>query len=457
MLVFVSYRYKTLQKMSHQSTADQSQLSFLLPTFRQMLNMGHPLIKMTEIIDWQQVEKDFECYYKNFGRPSKPIRLMVGMLILKHLRNLSDEQLTEQWTENPYFQYFCGESEFQLGCPIEANEMSIFRSRIGKDGAEKIFHLSIKLNGDDSKEKEVIFDTTVQEKDITFPTDDKLYIKIIDKCRSIAGKNHLELRQSYKFVVRRLRQHLKFRSHPKRSKQASKASRKLKTIAGRLVRELERKLPPVTMTNINLELGLFKRVLSQKPKDSQKIYSLHEPGVQCISKGKAHKKYEFGCKTSIGWTKTTGVIVGAMSFERNPYDGNTLPIALEQVERLTGQRPKVAIADMGYRGRRQIGATEVVTPYTNKPKNNYQKRKAKERFRRRAGIEPIISHLKSDHRMARNFLKGTQGDHINGMMAAAAFNFKRFLRKLMDRIVFWLNELCVTLRPTTQWKLNPLF
>lgn len=443
--------------MSHQSSANQSQLSFLFPTFKQMLDAGHPLIKMADMIDWAGVENDFECYYKDFGRPSKPVRLMVGLMILKHLRNLSDEQLTEQWAENPYYQYFCGESEFQLGCPIEANEMSMFRNRIGRDGVEKIFRLSIRLNGNDSKEKEVVFDTTVQEKDITFPTDDKLYIRIIDKCRSIAGKHHLELRQSYKFVVRNLRQQLKFRTHPKRSKDARKASRKLKTIAGRLVRELERKLPPVALGNINLQVGLFKRVLAQKPKDSQKIYSLHEPSVQCISKGKAHKKYEFGCKTSIGWTKTTGVIVGAMSFEQNPYDGNTLPMALDQVEQLTGQRPKVAIADMGYRGRKQIGETQVVTPYTNRPKNNYQKRKAKQQFRRRAGIEPIIGHLKSDHRMARNFLKGTQGDHINALMAAAAFNFKRALRKLKDHFVLWLYELCEASGLAMQWKLQRLF
>lgn len=426
--------------MFQQNSPDQSQLSFLLPAFRQMLNLAHTLLKMADMIDWAQVEKDFECYYrKDFGRPSKPIRLMVGLLILKQLRNLSDEQLTEQWVENPYFQYFCGESEFQLGCPIEANELSMFRSRIGKDGAEKIFQLSIKLNGEDSKEEEVVFDTTVQEKDITFPTDDKLHIKIINKCRSIADNHHLELRQSYRFVIRKLRQQLKFRSHPKRSKQARKASRKLKTIAGRLVRELERKLPPVTLKDANLQIGLFKRILSQKQKDSQKIYSLHEPTVQCISKGKDHKKYEFGCKTSIGWTKTTGVIVGALSFEQNLYDGHTLPMALDQVEELIGQRPKVAIADMGYRGAQKVGGTQVVTPNTNRPKNNYQKRKARERFRRRAGIEPIIGHLKSDHRMARNFLKGTRGDHINGLMAAAAFNFKRFLRKLKDSIAFLVN------------------
>ena len=439
--------------MSHQSTPDQSQLSFLLPTFREMLNMGHPLIKMADMIDWNRVNYDFECYYTDFGRPSKPIRLMVGMLILKQLRNLSDEGLVGLWVENPYFQYFCGESELQLSCPIEANELSIFRSRIGKDGAEKIFKLSIDLNGDDSKDEEVIFDTTVQEKDITFPTDDKLYIKIIDKCRAMAEEHHLELRQSYRFVVRNLRQQLKFRSHPKRAKQGRKASKKLKTIAGRLIRELERKMPTVALANNNLELTLFKKVLNQKKQDSQKIYSLHEPHVQCISKGKAHKKYEFGCKTSIGWTRTTGVIVGAISFEENLYDRHTLSAALEQVEKLTGQRPKVAIGDMGYRGKKEIAGTQVVTPYTTRPKSSYQKRKARQRFRRRAGIEPIIGHLKSDYRLARNFLKGTRGDHINGLMAAAAFNFKRILRNLRDPIALLVNTLTKLFRPNLQFQL----
>jgi IS5 family transposase len=170
-------------------------------------------------------------------------------------------------------------------------------------------------------------------------------------------------------------------------------------------------------------------VLAQKREDSNKIYSLHEPHVSCISKGKDHKKYEFGCKVSILQTKTTGVIVGAMSFEKNQYDAKTLPPAFNQYQRLTGQEAKRAYLDLGYRGVKKIGNTEIITPDAGKRMmTDYRRRKHKKAMRRRSSIEPIIGHLKQDHRVGRNFLKGIRGDEINVLMAAAAFNFKRFIR-----------------------------
>ena len=135
------------------------------------------------------------------------------------------------------------------------------------------------------------------------------------------------------------------------------------------------------------------------------------------------------------------MIVGAISFEKNIYDGKTLPAAIDQAERLTGQRPRVAIVDRGYRGIDKVGSTQIVTPYNQQAKTVYRKRKVKKWFQRRAGIEPVIGHLKKDHRLARNYLKGIRGDHINVLMAASAFNFKRVLRKLKDRTVFWLKQL----------------
>lgn len=165
---------------------------------------------------------------------------------------------------------------------------------------------------------------------------------------------------------------------------------------------------------------------------SAKVYSLHEPDVLCIGKGKEHKKYEFGRKASIAVTKTTGVIVGAMSFNKNIFDGHTLPDVLEQVWQTTEVCPEVAICDRGYRGRKKVGDTSILTP--GRPKKSdtpYQRRKARQRFRRRAGIEPVIGHLKHDHRMARNFLKGTLGDSINLFMACAAFNFRKWVRAVI--------------------------
>lgn len=223
--------------------------------------------------------------------------------------------------------------------------------------------------------------------------------------------------------------------HPKRRKKADGAKRKLRTIAGRLVRELERKLPDGACA---AELELFKKVLAQERDSKNKIYSLHEPEVYCMSKGKAHKKYEYGCKASVVLTQKTGIIVGAKTFKTNVYDGHTLEEVLGQTEELTRKRPKTASVDKGYKGKQTVGGTQINIPKPPLKKDNaYQKRKKRKHFRRRAAIEPIIGHLKSDHRAARNFLKGQIGDAINFTMAAAGFNYKKLMVKLKESVL-WL-------------------
>ena len=411
--------YKTKKKIGQQS---------FFFTFEDTLNRNHPLFILANKVDWERFEKSFlGLYSQTTGAPAKPIRLMVGLLILKHIRNLSDESVVEQWSENAYYQYFCGEEEFCVSQPCDASELVHFRHRIGESGCELIFKESIRINGKDADDDEVIADTTVQEKNITFPTDSKLHHKIIKKCHKIAEIEGIELRQSYTRTIKKLSLNQRFRNHPKNKSKAKKADRKLKTIAGRLVRELQRKLP--AQNPYNLDLLLFHKVLSQIKNDKNKIYSLHEPDVHCISKGKEHKKYEFGNKVSILLTKNTGVIVGALSFG-NPYDGHTLDSVLIQHEQLTGKRAKNVWADRGYRGKTQIDATEVKIP---KPLSNkisrYRKEKEKKSFRRRAAIEPIIGHLKSDNRLNKNYYKGIQGDTVNVLLATAAFNFKRMMNK----------------------------
>ena len=184
-------------------------------------------------------------------------------------------------------------------------------------------------------------------------------------------------------------------THPKRRKKANAAKRKLKTIAGRLVRELDRKLPEGCFEK---ELEIFNKVLAQQRNSKNKIYSLHEPEVYCMSKGKAHKKYEYGCKGSIVLGQKSGIILGAMTFTTNVYDGHTLPDVLEQVEVLTGKRPKTATVDRGYKGKQMVGSTKINIPKPPLKKDTeYQKRKKRKYFRRRAAIEPIIGHLKQDH------------------------------------------------------------
>lgn len=410
----------------------QSQLSFY-STFEEQLSHRHPLYILANQIRWTIFEEAFTPLYSEEGRPGKPIRLMVSLLMLKHVRNLSDESVVEQWFENIYYQYFSGEKTYACGVPCEASELVHFRNRIGAAGIELILKESIRVNGKDGQEQEGTTDTTVQEKNITYPTDNKLHRKIIKKCVGIAEDENIELRQSYTRTVKKLLMEQRFRNHPKNKGRARKADRKIKTIAGRLVRELERKLTPGLHQDT---LELFKKVLTQKRADSHKIYSLHEPHTQCMSKGKEHKKYEFGTKVSIITTKTTGVIIGAINIEKNVHDSKTLQPALEQQQRLTGIVLKNNFVDRGYRGVKEVLGTTIAAPdKPGKQRTPYQKQKLRSGFKRRAAIEPKIGHLKQDHRLSRNFYKGIKGDNINVMLAAAGMNFKRMINK---------------------WKVNPL-
>ena len=415
---------------------NQGSLFFSL---KDTLDPKHPLYVLANQIQWDIFENAFKgLYCPDNGRPAKPIRLMVGLLMLKHIRNLSDESVVEQWSENIYFQYFTGETSFAPGVPCEPSELVHFRKRIGESGVELILKESIRVNGKDALDPHVNVDTTVQEKNITYPTDAKLHKKIIQKCKAIAQKEGIELRQSYSRTLKKLAQDQRFRNHPKNKSKAFKADRKMKTIAGRLVRELERKLTPES--KYQKDLGLFFQVLMQQKDSKKKIYSLHEPSVVCISKGKEHKKYEFGNKVSIAKTDS-GVIVGALSF-RDEYDGHTLLPTLQQVKRLVGHMPKWVKADRGYRGNKQIEETEILIPSTpRKTMSYYQRKKLSDSHKKRAGIEPVIGHLKTDHRLSRNFYKGIVGDNINIMLAAAAFNFKRMMNKWKQKFFHFFQTL----------------
>lgn len=399
-------------------------------SLRDTLDQKHPLFILADKINWKMFEESFSpLYCLDNGRPALPIRLMVGLLILKHLRNISDESVVEQYSENVYYQYLCGQNEFVAKLPCQPSELVHFRNRIGEQGVEMILKESIRINDDDRFDPDVSIDTTVQEKNISYPTDNKLHRRIISKCRAISQKEGLPVRQSYIRTLKKLSMDQRFRKHPKNYSKARKADRKVKTIAGRLVRELERNLEP--NSEYQAELELFKRVLNQKKDDKHKVYSLHEAEVECIGKGKESKKYEFGNKVSIITTQRTGVIVGAMSF-RNPYDGHTLQPALDQAERLLGKASiKTATVDRGYRGVSKINEVIIQSPkpFNKKTLTKYKQNKLKKHFIRRAAIEPTIGHLKSDHRMRRNYYKGITGDSINVMLSAAAYNFKRMMRE----------------------------
>lgn len=419
-----------------------SQLGFY-STFEEQLSHQHPLYLLANKINWSIFENAFTKLYSEEGRPAKPIRLMVSLLILKHVRNISDESVVEQWFENIYYQYFSGEQSYACGAPCEASDLVHFRNRIGQQGIELILKESIRVNGKDGEEKEGTTDTTVQEKNITYPTDNKLHRKIIKKCIAIAAKEDIQLRQTYTCTLKKLLMEQRFRNHPKNKGRSRKADKKVKTIAGRLVRELERKLPPDSNQQ---KLTLFKLVLAQKKSDSHKIYSLHEPHTQCISKGKEHKKYEFGSKVSIITTKTTGVIIGALNIEINVHDSKTLEPAIDQQQRLSGIVLKNNFVDRGYRGVKEVLGTKIIIPDApNKNRTAYEKQKLRKGFKRRAAIEPKIGHLKQDHRLSRNFYKGVIGDNINVMLAAAAMNFKRMMNKWKENPKLFLSRFDQTL------------
>ena len=199
--------------------------------------------------------------------------------------------------------------------------------------------------------------------------------------------------------------------------------------------QLRNNLPAEVLELHKNRFERYDKVLVQQKEGKQKIYSLHEPSVYCMSKGKKHKQYEFGFKVSIGVTANTGIIVSVTSFETNVSDVHTLEQTLEQIEYTTGKAPAEAICDRGYRGKSKINETIITIPKPL-PKNTtrHQIEKVKQKFRRRAAIEPVIGHLKYDHRMQRNFLKGLYGDFVNCVLAGAGFNLKKMLRQIASSL-----------------------
>ena len=263
----------------------------------------------------------------------------------------------------------------------------------------------------------------MHEKNITYPTDSKLAIKIINRLNKLAKAHGIQQRRTFIKEVKSLRLAIRHFRHAAKRAKAKRALKRLRTIAGILIRELRRQLPQHCMfERYQQDFLLYERVLKQQPKDANKIYSLHEPQVYCIAKGKDHKQYEYGSKASIASTAKSNLIVGAVSHDQNMHDSHTLPEILHHVEASRGKAAKQAVCDRGYRGKREVNGTSIVLPgKALKQDSRYQRDKKRKQCKRRAAIEPIIGHLKSDYRMARNYLKGAIGDRINLLRAAGHF------------------------------------
>jgi IS5 family transposase len=402
--------------------------------FKQILNHRHPLFRLAGEIDWSVFEKEFgPTYSEVMGRPAKPIRLLVGLHYLKHAFNESDESVVDRWVENPYWQYFCGFEYFHHEFPLEPTTLVKWRKRVGPEKLESLLAETIETAKRQKllKKREldrVNVDTTVQEKNIAFPTDARLYHHAREVLVREAKKRGITLRQTFKRKSKAALHRQNRLRHARQGKKANRELKQIKTYLGRVVRDLIRKADPSDEAMKELMLRAAQ-LLTQTRQSKDKLYSMEAPEVECISKGKAHKRYEFGVKVGIVSTSVGNWVIGAQAFHGKPYDGHTLKASLEQMERITGREAKHAYCDKGYRGHGYEGETEVHIPGRGKRKRTRAERKW---MRRRSAVEPVIGHVKHDNRMIRNFLKGVEGDQMNPILAAAGYNMRKMLAAFAD-------------------------
>lgn len=436
--------------MKPSEPVDTGQHDMFRSRLDQIIHMGHEKVVLAGKIDWQFLSgKCGENYTDKPGHPALPTRLMAGLHILKYTDNLSDEELCARWVENPYYQYFCGEEFFRHDLPFERSSMTRWRQRMGEDKVAALLQESLSVAvrlgaARPSDFTKVIVDTTVAEKNVAYPTDAKLINKARVRLVKMAKAHDLKLRQSYVRVGKKaLIQHQRY-AHAKQFKRAAKKLKRLRTWLGRTIRDIERQIKGNAMLEEALRAELWKaqRVKTQRPRDDipTKIYSLHAPEVECIGKGKAHKPYEFGVKVSVATTlnrsKGGQFAVHAKALPGRPYDGHTLQTILPEIEQFTGAALERILADAGYKGHNAeqqhkfkiftAGQKRRVTPAI------------KRQMKRRAAVEPVIGHIKSGHRMNRNFLAHIQGDAINPILAAAGYNFRLILKWIR---LLWL-QIC---------------
>ena len=341
----------------------------------QIINLNHPLIRLSRQIDWKAFEEKFGTFYHpHQGRPGLPVRLLAGLTYLSRTFNLSDESVVEGFVENPYWQYFCGYEYFQH----------------------------------------------------RFPLDAKLYYRMCQRLVTEAKKMDVSLRQSYVRLGKKALLMQSRYAHARQWKRSRREVKRLKTFLGRVVRDIQRKLP-IPEGTLAVLLPRAEKLLVEKRNSKNKLYSIHAPEVECIAKGKAHKRYEFGCKVSVATTSRDNWVIGSQAHHGNPYDGHTLSSVLEQVKRITGWDARDVYCDRGYRGHGYTGAS-MIHIVNNRRKNLSRS----ERYwrGRRAAIELVIGHLKSDNRLSRNYLKGETGDRFNALLAGCGWNLRKLLQIL---------------------------
>jgi IS5 family transposase len=373
------------------------------------------------------------------GRHRLPIRLMVALLLLKHTYNESDESVVERWAQDVYFQYFSGQEYFEPRKPCDPTQMGRFRTAIGEAGLAEILartvNTAVAFKAITAGELEtVIVDTTVQEKAIAHPTDSRLLEVARVKLVQQAKRAGISLKQTFQKEGKELRRRAGGYAHARQFKRLRKTVNRQRTIVGKLGREIERKmdgLPEEMKGSLRTWLERATRLIKQQVKDKNKLYALHAPEVECISKGKAKNSYEFGVKSSLAVTHKKGLIVGAKTFPDNPYDGHSLADQIEQTNIILmdqGVKVKTVYADLGYRGVDESLDTATVI---HRGKIKSLDKRQKINLKRRQAIEPVIGHLKTDHGMRRCWLKGALGDALHTISCALGFNIRWLMRAIV--------------------------
>ena len=411
----------------------------------QIINMKHPLVVLADKIDWAWLDEQLAESFSDQGRPAEPVRFMLGMFMLKHTYALSDEQLWERWVHDPYFQYFTGEEFFQHELVHERSGMSHWRKRIG-DRLDILLAESLRIAHDTGALKKsdlarVTIDTTVQPKNVTFPTDAKLLEVAIRQLGKLAKEHGVPLRQSYIRLAKQAAMMAGRYAHAKQFKRMRRRIKFLRTRLGRIIRDIRRKTEgdDALQDIFAVALGRASRIRRQKQRQrGRKIYSWHAPETECIGKGKAHKPYEFGVKVSLTTTnkrcKGGQFILHAKALPGNPYDGHTLREVIEETEALTGREIERVYVDKGYVGH---DAPKPLRVFKSGQKRGVHGQIKKE-LRRRSAIEAVIGHCKTDGHLGRNFLHGRLGDRINAVMSAVGYNLRlilKWLKKLLRKII----------------------
>jgi len=438
---------------------DERQRDLLQPALDQIIDMNHPLVRLRGEIDWGFLDGRFSAVCQaGPGHPPLPTQLVAGLLILKHMHDLSDEALCARWLENPYFQYFCGEEGFQHRLPFDRSSLTRWRQRLGEEQLSALLQESLSVAHKSGalavKDLErVAVDTTVQPKNVAFPTDVRLMHKALVMLVRLARKHDVRLRQSYVRVAKRAAIMAGRYAHAKQFKRFNREVRFLRTRLGRVIRDVRRKTAgdAALQTVFAVPLSRADQVRQQRQRQrGWKLYSLHAPEVECIGKGKARAPYEFGCKVSVATPVTHPkggqFVLHAQALHGNPHDGHTLAPVVAAMEQLTGVEVRRVHVDKGYRGHRYANKFRVWISGQVRRVTKTIRREMK----RRAAIEPVIGHLKAEHRLDRNYLKGRDGDRANAVLAAAGYNFRLLLRWLEALLrVLFAATIAALLQPKT--------